>query len=83
MIKEMIIEYLPTVMAALGFVATILRLKRFSFKKDTESLETKMDTIIEDNRALRHENRELRNQLSILIDKSAKVTDYERKRKKD
>lgn len=81
MIKEMIIEYLPSILTALGFVSTILKLKNFSFKKDTESLETRMDTIIEDNKTLRQENRELKKQLSIIIDKNVKVNDYERKSK--
>lgn len=79
--NEIFVMYLPTIVMVVGYITTFFNtmkaLKGFSFKKDTTELCAKVDTMIKENKILRQENKELRQQLSLIIDKLYKVKDYE------
>lgn len=80
-IFELITLYSPTLITAAGYVTTFFmlwnKIKSFSFKKDTEGLESKLDKMIKENEKLRQDNSALKKKMDILIDKTTGVKNYE------
>ena len=80
-ISEFITQYGPVLMSAVEYVTVFFvlfkKIKKISFKDETEVLSRKVDRMIEENKSLREDNKVLRRQMSTLIDKTTHVRNYE------
>ncbi len=90
-IMELITLYSPILVTVFGNVSTFFvllkKIKSVSFKDDMKALTDKfkgqderLQQVLDANKALREDNRKLKEQLSLLIDNVFKVKDYEEKR---